>query len=97
MLLKVGLARLAAAGICETEDVSRGGILVIPDPVCFDVIRDCHPGKTIIMIGAQPWCRHFSISGNVARVTLAGKVGIRITSTTSDAFLREWIEHGEPR
>jgi hypothetical protein len=96
-MIKVGLDNLSSYGFCEAVEVSPGGLTIVPDPVTFDAIRDFHPKKIVILTGVQTWIRHFSVSGHVSRVSPDGTVGIRIASTSSDAFLKEWFETGGPK
>ena len=89
--------RFGPAGHGIVEDIGGGGLRLIPDPVIFRPYRDFRPGATIIMIGAEKWCRHFALSGTVVWTGSDGAVGIRIDSTTSTAFHCEWIEKGSPK
>lgn len=98
-MLKVGLDHHSAVGFAQVIDISREGIRVTPD-LNFET-ADFLKGKSVIMIGCQSWNRHFSLSGTVASTfhtfPVRGQfIGIRISSTTSDAFLREWVERGIP-
>lgn len=91
-MVRAGMGRHAPAGYGTATDISEGGLRLVPDPVVFDPARDFWPKTTVIMIGASGRIRAFSISGTVARVGSDGSVGIRITSTTSDAMLKELID-----
>lgn len=95
-MVRAGMDRFGPAGYGAVSDISEGGLRLIPDPIVFWSARDFWPRTTVIMIGAESWCRHFSLAGTVARVDPDGSVGIRIQSTTSAVFLHEWIEKGTP-
>lgn len=95
-MVRPGMDRNAPAGYGVVADISLGGLRLIPDWVVFYPARDFWLRTTVVMIGAEAWCRRFSLAGSVARVDRDGSVGIRIESTTSPAFLAEWVEKGSP-
>lgn len=94
-MIRAGMDRTSPDGYGTVTDISPAGLRLVPDPVVFWPYRDFRPQSTIIMIGAERGFRPFSISGTVARVGRDGSVGIRIQSTTSSAFLKEWIRKEE--
>ncbi len=113
-MAKVGLDHDSKVGYIDVLNISPGGMAVRPDQTVFEhVYSDFMPGKTIIMIGQNPWNRRFSLSGTVAWVQEVFKdaplhypgirksegfiVGIRIASTTSYVFFKKWIDEGAPQ
>lgn len=95
-MVRSGMDRNAPAGYGTVTDIGEGGLRLVPDPVVFNPSRDFWPRTTVVMIGAQEWCRHFSLAGAVAWVGRDGSVGVRISSTTSQAFFDEWIRKAPP-
>lgn len=96
-ILSVGLDRSAAVGPCTVVEISAGGALLEPDPIVFDLFRDFRVRRSLIMLGASRWNKRFALAGEVVRIDKQGRVGVSLSSSTSDAFLSEWIERGARR
>lgn len=75
------------------RNVSAGGVLVeadIRDMVARSTSVSLYQGTPVILVGAEKFNRHFSLSATIVHITKDWDLGLKITSTTNDEFLQAW-------